>query len=101
MGAAPPHRMGVASSLLSLSRTVGQTSGISIMGALWAGLITAVLGREFNGDPTSAPISVQVSATQHTLLVVVGILAVALGLSLWQAWSEKRLTTRRGSISEG
>ncbi|MCL4561747.1 MAG: DHA2 family efflux MFS transporter permease subunit [Chloroflexi bacterium] len=90
MGAAPLHRLGVASSLLSVTRTVAQTSGISIMGALWAGSIMAALGPAFTGDATSAPIHVQVVATQHTILVIVAILSLAVGLSIWGYWSEKK-----------
>lgn len=36
MGDAPPNRLGIASGLLSLSRTLGQTTGLSLMATLFA-----------------------------------------------------------------
>ena len=36
MGAAPRDRLGVVSGLLALTRTVGQTTGIALVGAVWA-----------------------------------------------------------------
>jgi MFS family permease len=36
MGAAPRHRLGVASGLVALSRTLGQTTGVPLMGAIFA-----------------------------------------------------------------
>jgi MFS family permease len=89
MGAAPPNRLGVASSLLSLTRTIGQTTGIAVLGALWAGRIHAMLGFGFAGIATSAPDSIQVAALRQTLLAIVVVIASALGLSLWALWKER------------
>jgi len=36
MGSAPRARLGVASGLLAITRTLGQTTGIAVLGALWA-----------------------------------------------------------------
>jgi MFS family permease len=36
MGTAPKERLGIASGLLSLSRTLGQTTGLAIMGVLFS-----------------------------------------------------------------
>ncbi len=55
MGAAPPERLGVASGLLGLSRTLGQTAGIALFGALWAGRVTSYLGEAPVGGATKAP----------------------------------------------
>ena len=41
MGAAPRDRLGVVSGLLALTRTVGQTTGIALVGAAWASLTFA------------------------------------------------------------
>ena len=37
MGAAPRERLGIASGMLAVTRTLGQTTGIAVLGALWAG----------------------------------------------------------------
>ena len=42
MGSAPPERLGIASGMLAVTRTLGQTTGIAILGALWAVLLLAV-----------------------------------------------------------
>lgn len=54
LGNAPPEALGVASGLLAVVRTVGQTGGIALAGAIWASQIFAL-----NGGPitpiTAAP----------------------------------------------
>jgi EmrB/QacA subfamily drug resistance transporter len=92
MSSAPRERLGVASGLLSLTRTLGQTTGISILGALWTGQVFAHLGGIVSMDATSAPALIQVNALQATFhLVTVGVLA-AFGLGLW-AWRMERKQT--------
>ncbi len=89
MGTAPRHRLGVASGLLSLTRTLGQTTGLAIMGAIWAAGVIAVGGPAFVGDTTSAPAEVQVAALHSTVMVIVGVIGVGLLLSLWAWWKDK------------
>lgn len=48
LGNAPPEALGVASGLLAVVRTVGQTGGIALAGAIWASQIFAL-----NGGPIS------------------------------------------------
>jgi EmrB/QacA subfamily drug resistance transporter len=86
MGNAPPGRLGVASGLLALTRTVGQTTGIALIGAVWASRVNVLLGG--SGDTTAAPAAVQVEALQVTVWVIVTLVGVALGLSLWALWKE-------------
>ncbi|MFN3372209.1 MAG: MFS transporter, partial [Chloroflexus sp.] len=54
LGNAPPEALGVASGLLAVVRTVGQTGGIALAGAIWTSQIFAL-----NGGPmtpiTAAP----------------------------------------------
>lgn len=81
MSSAPRESLGVASGLLSLTRTLGQTVGISILGAIWTGLVFRQMGGAAVLDATSAPGQIQVNALQSTLhLVVVGLL-IAFALS--------------------
>lgn len=93
MSSAPRESLGVASGLLSLTRTLGQTTGISVLGAIWTGQVFAHL----NGvlpDATLAPGPIQVAALQITLRIVfIGMIA-AFGLSVW-AWMMKRSQDRR------
>ncbi len=90
MGAAPPERLGVASGLLGLSRTLGQTTGIALFGALWAGRVASSLGETPIGGATTAPVPAQINGLQDTFLVMMGLMIVALVLSVWGIRQEKR-----------
>jgi EmrB/QacA subfamily drug resistance transporter len=83
MGTAPRERLGIVSGILAISRTLGQTVGIAILGAIWASYTLRYAGGAVLGGATEAPPEMQVAALQATLLLVAGIVAVALGLSLW------------------
>jgi EmrB/QacA subfamily drug resistance transporter len=99
MGAAPPERLGVASGLLGLSRTLGQTTGIALFGALWAGRVASALGETPVGGATAAPIPAQIAGLQETFLVMMALMVVALGLSVWgirQEKSEKIIQRNKG-----
>jgi hypothetical protein len=89
MGTAPRHRLGVASGLLSLTRTLGQTTGLAVMGAVWAAGVIAIGGAGFMGDTTSAPAAVQVAALHNTVMIIVAVIGAALLLSLWAWWKDK------------
>lgn len=90
MSSAPKENLGVASGLLSLSRTLGQTTGISILGAVWSGLVYARANGAVFLDPTLAPGQIQVSALQTTLHVVTGVILVAFGMSVYALRTQSR-----------
>jgi len=90
MGAAPPERLGVASGLLGLSRTLGQTAGIALFGAFWAARVAANLGETPAGGATAAPIPAQIAGLQQTFLVIMALAAAALVVSVWGIRQEKR-----------
>ena len=91
MGAAPRERLGIASSLLSITRTLGQTVGIAILGAIWAARVMVHAGRPLPGGATTAPGPAQVASLQDTFLVVSVLIALALILSAWGLLKERRL----------
>jgi len=93
MGAVPRERLGVASGLLSITRTLGQTTGISVLGALWAGRVAARAGSALVGEATSAPAVVQVAALNDTFRVVIVVLSLALLLAAWGLVQERRMRT--------
>ncbi|MEZ4517990.1 MAG: MFS transporter [Chloroflexota bacterium] len=49
MGSVPSDRLGIASSLLATTRSLGQTVGIAVLGALWAVLVFRVSGESVPG----------------------------------------------------
>ncbi len=81
LGAAPAHRLGVASGLVSLSRTFGQTLGIAILGALWAATVLWLAPGGLS-DATQAPLSIQLQAFQYvaraSALLILGALLLVL-----------------------
>ncbi|HEX6383340.1 MAG TPA: MFS transporter [Anaerolineae bacterium] len=91
MGAAPRERLGIASGLLSITRTLGQTTGIAVLGAIWAGRVMAYAGATLAGGATTAAGPAQVAGLQDTFLVVSVLIALALVLSAWGLMKEQRL----------
>jgi hypothetical protein len=83
MGSAPKSRLGVASGLLSLTRTLGQTVGISILGALWEANVFHFAGNVQAADATQAPIPAQVSGLHVAMMFAAVIIVAALCLSAW------------------
>lgn len=80
MGAVSSKRSGVAGGLLALTRTVGQSAGIAILGTLWA---TRVMARGGVSETTAASGEVQVGAL-HDMFVFIQVMIVAsLVLAIW------------------
>jgi len=91
MGTAPRERLGVASGLLAITRTVGQTTGIAVLGAVWAGRVLAYAGGPLPGGATTAPIEAQVAALNQAYLVMAALAAAALGFGVWALAQERRV----------
>ena len=91
MGSATRERLGVVSGTLAIARTMGQTTGIALLGAIWANSIIAVTPGLLNSSATSAPAEIQVAALQHTFTVVTIMMLFALSLGVWIWVSERRL----------
>jgi len=94
MGSAPKERLGVASGLLSLSRMLGQTSGVPLMGALFSAQVHAA---------AHLPASVDVTEIAPAFFVVgfdgtYRIAAVMISLSILVALATLRLSKRQQRI---
>jgi EmrB/QacA subfamily drug resistance transporter len=83
MGAAPTHRLGIVSGLLAFTRVLGQTTGIALLGALWAGRAIFYAGEKLAGGATEASPEAQASALQDTFLAMTIIIGLALVLAIW------------------
>jgi EmrB/QacA subfamily drug resistance transporter len=90
MGSAPREQLGIASGLLAISRTVGQTTGIALLGALWASRTLSLNGELPAGGATEAALAAQVGGLQETFLVIVVLMLLALGLAVWALVQEKQ-----------
>jgi len=87
MGAAPRNRLGVASGLLSMTRTLGQTTGIALLGAAFASLLHGYAGRVV--DVSGAEPQVVVAALNDLTVLLAGLMGLALLLALW-TWRRER-----------
>ena len=90
MGTAPRDRLGIASGMLAVTRTLGQTTGIAMLGALWAGQVYKYAGGLVSEGATSAPIFAQVSALRDTFVIVSVFIFIALLLSIWGLREERK-----------
>ena len=74
MGGVPRERLGIASGLLSLSRTLGQTAGVPLLGAIFAALTLTSANLAPNTNVTTAPAEALVYGVQNTLRIAALIL---------------------------
>ena len=82
MGSAPKERLGIISGLLSITRTLGQTTGIAILGAVWASRVQYYTSLGVNsGTPELAGLS-------DALLVSVVLFFAAACLAGWALYKE-------------
>jgi EmrB/QacA subfamily drug resistance transporter len=82
MGSAPREKLGIVSSLLSLTRSLGQISGIAAVAAFWVIRVATHAHHSFNFNATRTDPAAQVAGLTDTFWVTVGFIATALILSL-------------------
>lgn len=95
MGTALPTQLGVVSGLLATMRTMGQMTGIAVLGAVWASRIMVYTGDSTASVIATVPISAQVVAVQDTFMVGSTSIALALMLSGWGLVQERWAGLRR------
>ncbi len=83
MGSVPRERLGIASGINVIARTLGRTSGIAALGALWASRVTAHAGTDYVGSVTEAAAAVQIVGLRDVSFAALAFVAVALTLSAW------------------
>jgi MFS family permease len=88
LSAVPPQRLGIASGLLSLTRTLGQTTGLPLFAAIFA---TIALAENNAIDVTLAAPEAIVKGFQGTFHLAALLLAIAAALTvlLWRMESRK------------
>jgi EmrB/QacA subfamily drug resistance transporter len=101
MGAVPRERLGVASGLLALSRTLGQSTGIPLMGALFVTLVyrygQMTPGESLNGAPAEALVAGITGTYRIAALIILGSTLMA-AVALWIE-NRRRSRVRRDSVS--
>ncbi len=96
MGGVPRERLGIASGLLSLSRTLGQTTGVPLLGSVFAALTITSANLAPQVDVTAAPVAALVYGVQGTFRVAALILCVAAILTavVWRIERSSGLSKR-------
>jgi EmrB/QacA subfamily drug resistance transporter len=82
MGAAARQHLGIVSGLLSITRTLGQTTGIAAIGALWSARVSFYAGADFSVGPTRTNIGAQVHGLQDALSGITLLVGLVLLLNL-------------------
>lgn len=82
MGAAPRHQLGIVSSMMAQSRTLGQTVGVAFIGAIWAGRTLFYAGTEFSRTATLAPVDAQIAGLHDAFHTAAVLTVIALLLSI-------------------
>ena len=96
MGSVAREKLGITSGLLAITRNLGQTTGIALMGAVWASRVTSRAGFAAQGGVSTAPIDAQIAGLQDTFLVIVAMITIAFLLSLWGLILERKEARARG-----
>jgi EmrB/QacA subfamily drug resistance transporter len=90
MGAVPRAQLGVVSGLLALTRSLGQTTGIATLGALWASRVAYHAGSALPRGATLAPAAAQTAALADTFRAAFVLIALALLLATWGLAQERQ-----------
>ncbi len=88
MNAAPRARLGIASGMLSMSRTLGQSTGIALLSTFFAIRLSAYAGTTV--DINSAQPANIVNAMRDQFHVIVLLIVVALIVTLARTWQVRR-----------
>ena len=96
LGTASQDQLGVASGLLSLSRTLGQSVGLPVVGALFSTIAIASTGFSANMDITNAPVEALVAAVQITFRIaapLVMISAIIAAFLWWRSQNKEKISS--------
>lgn len=91
-GSAPPEALGVASGLLAVMRTLGQTAGIAIAGAVWSSRVLALNGAPIEPITAASP-EILAGGFDTAMRVAAGLALLAIFPSL----AGGRATQRRAT----
>jgi len=88
MGSASRRQLGIVSGFMAITRTLGQTVGVAVMGAVWAARTASHAGARLQDGATLAPPQAQVAALQDTFHAAVALMVAALLLGVWAYLNE-------------
>ncbi len=91
MGSVPPEYMGIGGGLLTITRLLGQISGIAVLGSIWAASVAAasVGGLPPEGAPAADPVA-QVAGLHTTFIIAGAIMTISVLVGVWGMRRERR-----------
>jgi hypothetical protein len=90
MGAAPPEYSGVASGLLTMTRLLGQLTGVAVIGSIWSARVAAHGGGVPFERATAASASAQVAGFHDLFALAAVLLGGAAVLTIYGLREEGR-----------
>jgi heme/copper-type cytochrome/quinol oxidase subunit 2 len=69
---------------------MGQTTGVALLGAVWATRVFAHAGEIISGGASAASAQAQVSALHDTFVIMTVIIILALVMAIWALVQERR-----------
>ena len=97
MGSVPKERLGIASGLLVLSRTLGNTTGLPLMAALFSAQALALGGLPAGTDATTAPPLAMAAAVAGTYRIAAGLIVVSAVLAVLAYRVDRRERAQKGA----
>lgn len=82
MGAASRRQLGIVSGMMAQSRTLGQTVGVAVIGAIWAGRTLFYAGAGSKVGATLAPVQAQISGMHDAFYTAATLITIALLLNI-------------------
>jgi EmrB/QacA subfamily drug resistance transporter len=91
MGSVPPEYMGIGGGLLTITRLLGQITGIAVLGSIWATSVARASGGSLPAEGASAADPLAQVAGLHTTFIVAGvIMAASVIVGAWGMRQERR-----------
>jgi EmrB/QacA subfamily drug resistance transporter len=91
MGSVPPEYMGVGGGLLTMTRLLGQITGVAVLGSIWATSVAAASGGSLPPEGASGADPLAQVTGLHTTFIVAGfIMIAALVVGAWGMRQERQ-----------
>lgn len=99
MGSVPPEYMGIGGGLLTITRLLGQISGIAILGSIWATSVASASGGVLpEGGASAASPAAQVTGLHTTFAIAGVIMVVSVAISFWGMRKERHERVRTSAL---
>jgi EmrB/QacA subfamily drug resistance transporter len=90
MGTLPGERLGMGSSLVSITLNTAQTIGIALLGTFWSAQVGRLVGVLPAGGASLAPADIQLEALRNTFFFAAVIVSIGIVLNVWGMTSGRK-----------